>query len=314
MLKDAPLCVAGGLQCVPLVARAVDAARLAGVPVVWVCREHHPSGVDVEASRKHLFELGRPGVCVSGTRGAALVEPLAARPGELYVVKKRWSAFFGTPLDVALRRMGVSRVVVAGVQTPNCIRHTAMDAVSLDYEAVVLRDATASATTEVQEANCADMERAGVSLLSVDLWAMTLALKAFTPGSLVATAGEGLTQGLNLAGAGVFAVADGIGAGIGGIGQFFGGGGGGSGNGGGENAAAGGGAQLFSPLRGSPIPAFTPESKGKSSPRADGTRSAGGGDEGRSSGEAKAKVTRSNSTASTVAPGGSGRPPTPTGK
>ena len=52
------------------------------------------------------------------------------------MVKKRFSAFMSTGLDSALRRLGVTRVVMCGVQTPNCIRATAYDAVCLDYPQV----------------------------------------------------------------------------------------------------------------------------------------------------------------------------------
>ena len=46
--------------------------------------------------------------------------------------------------------MNVKKVVVAGVQTPNCVRATAYDAIAYDYDSVVLSDATASKSKEVQ--------------------------------------------------------------------------------------------------------------------------------------------------------------------
>ena len=71
-------------------------------------------------------------------------------PGELVLVKRRFSAFFATHLDLLLRRLGTERLVVCGVQTPNCIRATAFDAVSLDYHQVVCSVAV-----------CVDMGRGG---------------------------------------------------------------------------------------------------------------------------------------------------------
>lgn len=44
-------------------------------------------------------------------------------------------------------------MVLCGVQTPNCIRATAVDAMGLDYEVTVLSDATASKSEQVQENN-----------------------------------------------------------------------------------------------------------------------------------------------------------------
>ena len=50
-------------------------------------------------------------------------------------------------------RLQVRQLVLCGVQTPNCIRACAFDGVSLDYEVVVLSDATASKTEQIQAAN-----------------------------------------------------------------------------------------------------------------------------------------------------------------
>jgi nicotinamidase-related amidase len=69
---------------------------------------------------------------VPGTPGADLTAPLAYAPGDLKLVKTRYSAFFGTPLDAMLRRMGCGTVTLCGVQTPNCIRGTAWDVSAAD--------------------------------------------------------------------------------------------------------------------------------------------------------------------------------------
>ncbi|MFR6424530.1 MAG: cysteine hydrolase family protein [Oscillospiraceae bacterium] len=82
-------------------------------------------------------------------------------PQDYVLVKPRFSAFFHTELDLILRRLGVQTVLLAGTTTPNCIRTTCYDAISLDYDAVVLSDCTSSVTDAVQAANLADMQRVG---------------------------------------------------------------------------------------------------------------------------------------------------------
>lgn len=193
--RTSPLCVAGGAACLPRVQAAVYHARSTGIPVIWVLREHDPSGerpaaaapaggplhqapphpppptgVDVELFRRHLYAGPDPGPVTRGSPGAALA--IAAAPGELILVKTRFSAFFATPLDLILRRLGAERVVIAGVQTPNCIRSTAFDAVALDYPRVtVLAEATAAATQAVHDANLSDMRAVGIDTPSVAAWA-----------------------------------------------------------------------------------------------------------------------------------------------
>lgn len=109
---------------------------------------------------------------MTGTTGAALVDGLSPNPEHDYViVKKRFSAFMHTHLDALLRRLGVDHIVICGVQTPNCIRATAFDAVSLDYPRVtVLSDATASANSSVQASNLEDMKNVGIEILKVAEW------------------------------------------------------------------------------------------------------------------------------------------------
>ena len=51
--------------------------------------------------------------------------------------------------------------MLAHTIAPNCIRTTCYDAISLDYDAVVLSDCTSSVTDAVQAANLADMQRVG---------------------------------------------------------------------------------------------------------------------------------------------------------
>ena len=82
-------------------------------------------------------------------------------------MKPRFSAFFDTQLDDVLSREGINTVVLAGTTTPNCVRSTCYDALSLNYNVVVLEDATSSRTPEVQRANIEDMAYIGAHIMSV---------------------------------------------------------------------------------------------------------------------------------------------------
>jgi nicotinamidase-related amidase len=162
-LPTADLFVAGAPPIGPTVARAVDGFRAAGTPVIWVLRQHRADGSDVDRSRRTLF-AERP--FLVNSPGVDLIDGLAPLPGEHIIYKRRWSAFFGTDLDLLLRRLKVERIYLAGVQTPNCIRTTACDANAYDYACVVLADATASANQTVQDANLFDMRNMGIEVLS----------------------------------------------------------------------------------------------------------------------------------------------------
>ncbi len=124
--------------------RVVDAARAAGMPVVF-CDDAHIPGVD-----KELELWGEHGI-----EGKAVPNPvLAAGSGkrDFIVPKRRYSGFFGTNLDLLLRELGVRTVIAVGEDTNICVLHTLADAYYLGYESIVVEDATRTFLCGTQEA------------------------------------------------------------------------------------------------------------------------------------------------------------------
>lgn len=138
------------------------------MPVFHVVRDYAPDGSDVEAVRYGAWAAGGKPVSRGCADARSVEEPaeLAPAPGDRVLTKPRFSAFFGTGLDLALRRLGVRTVVLTGTTTPNCIRSTGFDALSLGYNVVVVEDCTSSRTPEVQAANIADMAHIGTQVIS----------------------------------------------------------------------------------------------------------------------------------------------------
>ncbi|AEE75782.1 Isochorismatase-like [Arabidopsis suecica] len=169
--------VKGGKSIVPNVIRVVELARQRGILVIWVVREHDRQGRDVELFRRHNYSSEKVGPVIKGTVGAELVDGLMINEEDDYkIVKTRFSAFFSTNLHSFLQTSGVTKLVIAGVQTPNCIRQTVFDAVALDYPNVtVITDATAAATPEIHTANILDMKNIGVKTPTLHEWSEELA-------------------------------------------------------------------------------------------------------------------------------------------
>lgn len=65
--------------------------------------------------------------------GAKLVDGLMVKVEDYKLVKTRFGAFFATHLHFFLQGAGIESLILAGVQTPNCIRQTVFDAIELDY-------------------------------------------------------------------------------------------------------------------------------------------------------------------------------------
>ena len=69
-------------------------------------------------------------------------ESLAPKPGEFYIRKHVYSAFFDSRLDTALRNLGIETVVCAGLWANVCLAATALDALYRNYTVLWLRDGT----------------------------------------------------------------------------------------------------------------------------------------------------------------------------
>jgi nicotinamidase-related amidase len=79
---------------------------------------------------------------------AELVDGLV-EPTDLRVTKHQWGAFYGTDLDLQLRRRGIKSIVLGGIATNFGVESTAEQAWERGYEVVIAKDATSSRTAEM---------------------------------------------------------------------------------------------------------------------------------------------------------------------
>ena len=84
-------------------------------------------------------------------RGGELVETIAPRGGETFVVKPRYSAFDHTPLELILRELEVERLLVGGLSTEGCVAQTTIDARELGFKVTVLAKACATVDERVEQ-------------------------------------------------------------------------------------------------------------------------------------------------------------------
>jgi nicotinamidase-related amidase len=122
-------------------ARAVDAARRAAVPVVYVNDER--DGWRGDAPR--LVERALNG------RAGELVKPLVPEDGEPVLLKHRYSAFDHTPLDILLESARVDRVILVGAATEGCVVQTAIDARELGLQASIVVNACGTTDPKLEQ-------------------------------------------------------------------------------------------------------------------------------------------------------------------
>src|SRR3981189_1316594 len=124
------------LTVAPALARLKKRAREAGIPAIYV-NDNFGEGRS-EKSKLVQYCL-RPEAA-----GRAFVEQLRPDDEDYFVLKPMHSAFYQTPLDVLLRCLGTSTVILSGLATNSCILCTAHDADMRDFKIVVPSDCCAA--------------------------------------------------------------------------------------------------------------------------------------------------------------------------
>lgn len=111
--------------------RAIDGARAASVPVVYV-NDHLG---DWSADRATLVERARRG------KGGQLLRAVEPRSSEPLLIKARYSAFDHTGLELLLRELDAERILLAGGSTEGCIVQSGIDARELGLKVTILTEA-----------------------------------------------------------------------------------------------------------------------------------------------------------------------------
>ena len=77
-----------------------------------------------------------------------LIPELNRQPNDLVILKRQWGAFYGTDLELQLRRRGLSTIILCGIATAFGVESTARDAYERGFEQIFAEDAMTSRTTE----------------------------------------------------------------------------------------------------------------------------------------------------------------------
>jgi nicotinamidase-related amidase len=130
-------------------ASVLEAARGAGVPVIYVVIHFREGYPEINPRNRTFGRVRESGLLQEGTPGVAIHAAVAPRPGDVVVVKRRVGAFGTSDLDVVLRGLGVSTLVMLGVATSGVVLSTLRWAADADYELVLVEDCCADRDEEV---------------------------------------------------------------------------------------------------------------------------------------------------------------------
>jgi nicotinamidase-related amidase len=132
----------------------VETARRRGVPVIFIQERHSRTWVDFGRE----LDGRETAHCLEDDPSTELHELLRPLPDEYHVPKRRYSAFFGTDLDILLRGLGARTLLLFGGLTDVCVHYTFVDGHQHDYHVRVAVDACGGSSIEAHDAALRAME------------------------------------------------------------------------------------------------------------------------------------------------------------
>ncbi|MFB0559072.1 MAG: nicotinate phosphoribosyltransferase [Dehalococcoidales bacterium] len=159
--EDHPLyCGDRARRIIPNVQRLLEEQLAQGSTVFFICDRHTPDDPEFKMFPPH---------CIEGTVEAEIIPELARYQNEV-IPKRRYSAFFDTPLEEKLNKLKPDKLTVCGVCTDICVLHTVADARNRDYQVEVPVDCVASFNEKAHYSALEHIEKTlGAKLITISV-------------------------------------------------------------------------------------------------------------------------------------------------
>lgn len=158
--KDGALSVPGGERIIPPIKKLVREASKQNILIVFTQDWHEEN--DIEFTRDKW-----PKHCVKGTEGAKIVEELDSLEIERKIIRAcEYDKFKDSALESVLRGNGVKRVFFAGLATEYCVKNTALSALELGFEVLVIADAISPVNESEGNKALRELKEKGARIIS----------------------------------------------------------------------------------------------------------------------------------------------------
>ncbi len=138
-----------------LAREAIDAARAAGIPVIFIQEIHRADLVDFGRELDGDEDVH----CLDNNPKTDLaVKEMGIRPDDYRIQKRRYSCFYGTDLEILLKGLKAETLLLVGGLTDVCVHYTFVDGHQGDYFCRVIEDCVGGSSLEAHEAALKAME------------------------------------------------------------------------------------------------------------------------------------------------------------
>lgn len=135
--------------------QAIDKARDVGIPVIFIQEIHRADLIDMGRETDGNEDVH----CLDNNPLTAFAEEeLGMRPDDYRISKRRYSAFYGTDLEILLKGLKAETLILVGGLTDVCVHYTFVDGHQGDYFCRVIEDCVAGSSLKAHQASLNAME------------------------------------------------------------------------------------------------------------------------------------------------------------
>lgn len=143
---------------------AIDAARVADIPVVFIREAHHFSLVDFGRELGEDEDIHYP---EDNPKTVIAVEEIEFLPNNCLIQKRRYSAFFGTNFEILVKGLAVNTLIIVGGLTDVCVHYTFVDGHQSDYFCWVIDGCVGGSSLAAHDVSLAAMEYLQTSAIRI---------------------------------------------------------------------------------------------------------------------------------------------------
>lgn len=150
--------------------KAIELSRKFGVPVIYVVVGFNEGMHEIHPENKSFGKMLANKNSMDSVKWREITEELPPSPNDPIVVKKRYSAFTGSDLELILRSKNIKHIVLSGIVTSGVVLSTYTEAADKDYKISILSDACRDRDDEVHQLLIEKIFPRSADVLTVAEW------------------------------------------------------------------------------------------------------------------------------------------------
>jgi nicotinamidase-related amidase len=162
------------MELIGQIKKAIQDARANNIPVIYVIVAFRKGFPEISPNNKSFSMIKHKKAAFSDPVATKIYSEITPQQNDILVIKRRVSAFAGSDLEVVLRSLGITHLVLSGIATSGVVLSTVREAADKDYKLTVLSDCCADNDPQVHNVLLTKVLPRQAEVMNVDTWSEKL--------------------------------------------------------------------------------------------------------------------------------------------